>query len=111
MTRTRTGSSNHGCTSDPWRGSPRSAETADRRSPGDQEPCDRVGGSGGRPATAREWLAGASHGRWTRVGSEGTATFLHLLGKGVLTLPHREQLHAISPVALVMQPPSTRFTP
>jgi len=48
-------------------------------------------------------------GRWTRVGAEGTATFLHLLGKGVLTPPRRDQLRAISPVALVMQQPSERF--
>jgi hypothetical protein len=48
-------------------------------------------------------------GEWTRVGSEGTASFLHLLGKGVLTPPRREQLQAVSPVALVMQQPSERF--
>lgn len=48
-------------------------------------------------------------GRWTRVGTEGTATFLHLLGRGALTPPRREQLRAISPLALVMQPPSERF--
>lgn len=48
-------------------------------------------------------------GRWTRVGTEGPATFLHLLGKGVLTPPRREQLRTVSPVALVMQHPSERF--
>jgi hypothetical protein len=48
-------------------------------------------------------------GRWTRVGSEGTATFLHLLGKGVLTPPRREQLLTVSPVALVMPHTSKRF--
>jgi len=48
-------------------------------------------------------------GRWTRVGTEGTATFLHLIGKGALTPPRRDQLRAISPVALVMQQPSERF--
>jgi hypothetical protein len=48
-------------------------------------------------------------GRWTRAGSEGAATFLHLLGKGILTPPRREQLRAVSPVALVMQQPSERF--
>ncbi len=48
-------------------------------------------------------------GRWTRVGTEGTATFLHMLGKGVITPPRRDQLRAISPVALVMQQPSQRF--
>lgn len=48
-------------------------------------------------------------GRWTRVGAEGTATFLHILGKGALTPPRREQLRAISPVALVMESTSERF--
>lgn len=48
-------------------------------------------------------------GRWTRVGTEGTATFLHLLGRGVLTPPGREQLRAISPVALAIKSPSERF--
>ncbi|MBL9189936.1 MAG: hypothetical protein JNK23_20820 [Opitutaceae bacterium] len=48
-------------------------------------------------------------GHWTRVGSEGTATFLHLLGRGVITPPRREQLRSISPVALVMKNPSERF--
>ncbi len=47
--------------------------------------------------------------RWTRVGREGTATFLHLLGKGVIGPPRREQLQAISPVAVVLQQPSERF--
>jgi hypothetical protein len=47
--------------------------------------------------------------RWTRVGSEGTATFLHLLGRGVITPPRRDQLQAISPVALILQQPSERF--
>lgn len=57
-------------------------------------------------------LSGERDGRsgaWTRVGNEGAATFLHLLGKGVLTPPRREQLRAISPVALVMEHPSARF--
>lgn len=47
--------------------------------------------------------------RWTRVGVEGTATFLHLLGQGVITPPKREQLRAVSPVALLVQNPSERF--
>ncbi len=47
--------------------------------------------------------------RWTRVGTEGAATFLHLLGRGVLTPPKREQLRSISPVALVVKNPSGRF--
>lgn len=51
-----------------------------------------------------------STGRWTRVGTEGTATFLHLLGRGAITPPKREQLRSISPVALVMAKPSERFT-
>jgi hypothetical protein len=48
-------------------------------------------------------------GRWTRVGTEGTATFLHLLGRGAITPPRREQLAGLSPVALAMQQPSRRF--
>ncbi|MEN9402792.1 MAG: hypothetical protein RL091_1495 [Verrucomicrobiota bacterium] len=50
-----------------------------------------------------------STGRWTRTGTEGAATFLHLLGRGAITPPKREQLRAISPVALVMRQPSERF--
>ncbi|MEW6354809.1 MAG: hypothetical protein AB1696_00670 [Planctomycetota bacterium] len=48
-------------------------------------------------------------GEWTRVGLEGTANFMHLLGKGVITPPKREQLRAISPVALNIQDPSLRL--
>jgi len=48
-------------------------------------------------------------GGWTRVGTEGTATFLHLLGKGIIAPPAREQLRAVSPLALVVQQPSERF--
>lgn len=48
-------------------------------------------------------------GGWTNVGSEGAATFLHLLGKGAVTPPRRDQLQAISPLALVMDHPSERF--
>ncbi len=48
-------------------------------------------------------------GGWSRVGSEGTATFLHLLGRGVLTPPRRDQLRSISPVALAMRNPTERF--
>ncbi|MBK8092630.1 MAG: hypothetical protein IPK32_11785 [Verrucomicrobiaceae bacterium] len=51
-----------------------------------------------------------STGRWSRVGTEGTATFLHLLGRGAIIPPKREQLRSISPVALVMEKPSQRFT-
>jgi len=48
-------------------------------------------------------------GRWTPVGTEGTGLFLHMLGKGIVAPPKREQLRAISPVALVMRQPSERF--
>jgi len=48
-------------------------------------------------------------GQWTRTGREGAATFLHLLGKGIITPPRREQLRAISPVALVVVTNSARF--
>ncbi len=48
-------------------------------------------------------------GKWTRTGREGAATFLHLLGKGIITPPRREQLRAISPVALVVVTNSARF--
>jgi hypothetical protein len=47
--------------------------------------------------------------RWTPVGQEGAATFLHLLGRGAITPPKREQLRAISPVALELRQPSSRF--
>jgi hypothetical protein len=50
-----------------------------------------------------------STGHWTRTGTEGTATFLHLLGRGAITPPTREQLRAISPVALEVRKPSERF--
>ena len=49
-------------------------------------------------------------GHWTPVGIDGTGTFLHMLGKGIIAPPKREQLRAISPVALVMKQPSERFT-
>jgi hypothetical protein len=48
-------------------------------------------------------------GEWTRVGLEGTSNFLHLLGKGVITPPKREQLRAISPVVLTVQNPTLRL--
>ena len=48
-------------------------------------------------------------GEWTNVGREGAANFLHLLGKGVLVPPRREQLRAVSPVTVVVQHPSKRF--
>lgn len=46
---------------------------------------------------------------WTRVGQEGASNFLHLLGKGILVPPRREQLRAISPLALIVREPSRRF--
>lgn len=52
---------------------------------------------------------GRLSGGWTRVGQEGASNFLHLLGKGVLTPPRREQLLAVSPLALVVQNPTRRF--
>lgn len=48
-------------------------------------------------------------GGWTRVGREGTANFLHLLGKGVIAPPRREQLRAVSPVALAVPNTTKRF--
>ena len=48
-------------------------------------------------------------GRWTRVGTEGIAPFLHMLGRGLITPPTREQMKAISSVALNMQGSSERF--
>ena len=48
-------------------------------------------------------------GNWTPVGIDGTGTFLHLLGKGIIASPKHEQLRAISPLALVVQNPSYRF--
>jgi len=46
---------------------------------------------------------------WTAVGREGARTFLHMIGKAVLVPPRREQLRAISPMALVMETPTKRF--
>lgn len=48
-------------------------------------------------------------GNWTPVGIDGTGSFLHLLGKGIIASPKREQLRAISPVRMVVQEPSRRF--
>ncbi len=48
-------------------------------------------------------------GQWTRVGLEGATNFLHLLGKGILTPPRREQLRSISPLLLSMPSSSERF--
>lgn len=52
---------------------------------------------------------GRGTGEWTRVGREGASNFLHLIGKGILAPPRREQLRAISPLALVMEGPTKRF--
>ena len=46
---------------------------------------------------------------WTAVGIEGAGIFLDLLGRGVITPPSRDQVRAISPVALAMTAPSKRF--
>ena len=48
-------------------------------------------------------------GNWTRAGTEGTGNFLHLLGKGLIAPPRREQLRSISPVALAIERPTPRF--
>ncbi len=47
--------------------------------------------------------------KWTRVGTEGVAPFLHLLGRGALTPPQREQMKAIAPLVLNMQSTTARF--
>lgn len=47
--------------------------------------------------------------QWTATGIEGAGTFLDLLGRGVITPPRREQVRAVSPVALAMTAPSERF--
>lgn len=46
---------------------------------------------------------------WTITGIEGAGIFLDLLGRGAITPPRRDQVRAISPVALVMNVPSKRF--
>jgi len=46
---------------------------------------------------------------WTRVGLEGAVPFLHLLGRGAITPPRREQLRAISPVVLHAPQPTRRL--
>lgn len=48
-------------------------------------------------------------GDWTPVGTEGVVPFIHLLGRGTLTPPTREQLRGISPVVLNFQKVSARF--
>jgi hypothetical protein len=45
----------------------------------------------------------------TRVGREGAAPFLHLLGRGAITPPARAQLAAVSPVVLHVPQASERF--
>ncbi len=47
--------------------------------------------------------------RWSRVGTEGATPFLHLLGRGVITPPTREQMRSLSPVALALREPTPRF--
>ena len=46
---------------------------------------------------------------WTPVGAQGTAPFLHMLGRGLITPPRREQIKSISPVVLNIPNPSERF--
>ncbi len=45
----------------------------------------------------------------TRVGREGAAPFLHLLGRGALTPPTRAQMASVSPVVLHVPQASERF--
>ncbi len=45
----------------------------------------------------------------TRVGQEGAAPFLHLLGRGAITPPARDQLASVSPVVLHVPQASERF--
>jgi hypothetical protein len=48
-------------------------------------------------------------GEWTRVGAESTAPFIHLIGRGVITPPKREQMRGIAPVVVNLQRPTPRF--
>ncbi|MEI7533234.1 MAG: hypothetical protein WCK57_02615 [Verrucomicrobiae bacterium] len=48
-------------------------------------------------------------GEFTRVGIEGAAPFLNMLGKGIITPPLREQLKSISPVVINVMKPTDRF--
>ncbi len=48
-------------------------------------------------------------GRWTQVGAEGIAPFMHLIGRGALTPPKREQMKAIASLVVNLQQPSDRF--
>jgi hypothetical protein len=48
-------------------------------------------------------------GGWTRVGTEGVAPFLHLIGRGAMTPPKREQLRGIAPLVVNFQPSTERF--
>ncbi len=50
------------------------------------------------------------HGhKFTRVGAEGVAPFLHMLGKGIIAPPAREQWASLSPVVLSVLNPSARY--
>ncbi len=51
--------------------------------------------------------AGPSH--YTRVGREGVAPFLRMLGKGILAPPKRRQFGGLSPLVLNVLNPSPRF--
>lgn len=48
-------------------------------------------------------------GTLTRVGAEGAAPFFHMLGKGIIAPPSRQQMRSISPVALVIDHPTERY--
>lgn len=48
-------------------------------------------------------------GRWTSVGSQGVVPFLHMLGRGAITPPERDQMKSVSPVLLNIDAPSERF--
>ena len=49
-------------------------------------------------------------GNWTPIATEGTATFLHMLGKGVIAPPRRQQIEGVSSVAVAIEQPSTRLS-
>ncbi|MDO8544463.1 MAG: VCBS repeat-containing protein [Opitutaceae bacterium] len=46
---------------------------------------------------------------WTRVGTEGVAPFIHLIGRGAIAPPKREQMRAIAPLVVNLQQPTGRF--
>jgi hypothetical protein len=52
---------------------------------------------------------GPEKGRYNLLGRESTELFLHLLGKGLVFPPTPTQMANISPVGLVMHPPSEKW--